>query len=157
MPPPPSHYKWRGHNKKNLKLLRNGLCQNVTTLVSQATTGGSYQTKQKLQRVYDLLVGHCTSNKNKNKRSMPAPFVWNEKIANLIGHSGETHEIPLVLAHADYSKPFQLHTDASTTGLGAVLYQNQDGMDRVVAYASHSLKQSEKNYPAHKLKFLALK
>ena len=30
-------------------------------------------------------------------------------------------------------------------------------MDRVVAYASHSLKPSEKNYPAHKTEFLAPK
>ena len=30
-------------------------------------------------------------------------------------------------------------TDASTTGLGAVLYQHQDEQDLLVAYASHSL------------------
>ena len=30
-------------------------------------------------------------------------------------------------------------------------------MDRVVAYASHSFKPSEKNYLAHKLEVLALK
>ena len=64
---------------------------------------------------------------------------------------------PPVLAYADYRLPFKLHTDASTTGLGAVLYQHQDGHDRVVAYASRSLKTSERNYPAHKLEFLALK
>ena len=56
-----------------------------------------------------------------------------------------------VLAYADYSKPFVLHTDTSTTGLGAVLYQKQsDGKERVIAYA-------EQNYDAHKLEFLALK
>lgn len=38
-----------------------------------------------------------------------------------------------------------------------MLYQHQDGKDRVVSYASRSLKPSEKNYPAHKLEFLALK
>ena len=64
---------------------------------------------------------------------------------------------PPVLAYADYRLSFKLHTDASNTGLGAVLCQHQDGQDRVVAYASRRLKTSEKNYPAHKLEFLVLK
>ena len=63
-----------------------------------------------------------------------------------------------VSTYTDYSKPFMLHTDASTTGLGAVFYQKQsDGKERVIAYASWSLNCEEWNYDAHKLKFLALK
>ena len=63
-----------------------------------------------------------------------------------------------VLAYADYAKPFVLHTDASTMGLGAVLYQKQeDGKERVIAYASRTLNRAEQNYDAHKLEFLALK
>lgn len=62
-----------------------------------------------------------------------------------------------VLGYADPQKPYALHTDASTTGLGAVLYQEQEGQLRVVAYASRGLSQSENRYPAHKLEFLALK
>ena len=63
-----------------------------------------------------------------------------------------------VLVYANYKNPFVLHTDASTTGLGAVLSQKQtDGTERVVAYTSHSLNKAERNYDAHKLKFLALK
>ncbi len=61
------------------------------------------------------------------------------------------------MAYADYTKPFILHTDASADGLGAVLYQEQDGVKRVVAFASRGLTSSEKNYPTHKLEFLALK
>ena len=53
---------------------------------------------------------------------------------------------------------FKLHTDASEKGLGAVLYHKQDdGSDHVIAYASHTLSKSEKNYDAHKLEFLDLK
>ncbi|CAI5671482.1 unnamed protein product [Oreochromis niloticus] len=62
-----------------------------------------------------------------------------------------------VLAFADPRKPYILHTDASTTGLGAVLYQEQEGQLRVIGYASRGLSRSENRYPAHKLEFLALK
>ena len=62
-----------------------------------------------------------------------------------------------VLAYADFHKPFVLHTDASGDGLGAVLYQEVDGKERPIAYASRGLSKAEKNYPAHKLEFLALK
>ena len=52
---------------------------------------------------------------------------------------------------------FILHTVSSSTGLGAILYQKQEGKLRVIAYASRSVSKSESNYPAHKLEFLALK
>lgn len=62
-----------------------------------------------------------------------------------------------VLGFADPKCPYVLHTDASTSGLGAALYQEQEGEMRVIAYASRGLSSSEKRYPAHKLEFLALK
>lgn len=62
-----------------------------------------------------------------------------------------------VLGFADPQRPYVLHTDASTSGLGAVLYQEQEGQLRVIAYASRGLSRSESRYPAHKLEFLALK
>ena len=62
-----------------------------------------------------------------------------------------------ILAYADYSIPFELHVDACGTGLGAILYQTQEGKKRVIACASRSLSKSESRYPAHKLEFLALK
>ncbi|KAM3849152.1 obscurin-like [Diretmus argenteus] len=62
-----------------------------------------------------------------------------------------------VLGFADSQKPYVLHTDASTIGLGAVLYQEQEGQLRVIGYASRGLSRSENRYPAHKLEFLALK
>ena len=51
-----------------------------------------------------------------------------------------------------------MQTDASDLGLGAVLYQrDENGHQRVIAFASRSLSNTERNYPAHKLEFLALK
>lgn len=65
-----------------------------------------------------------------------------------------------VLAYADFALPFRLYTDASLHGLGAVLAQLQEGKERVIAYASRSLHDAEKNdqnYSAFKLELLALK
>ena len=63
-----------------------------------------------------------------------------------------------VLVFPDFDKPFLLETDASKEGLGAVLSQKQsDGHYHPVAFGSHSLTPSEKNYHSSKLEFLALK
>ena len=55
-----------------------------------------------------------------------------------------------VSAYANCRKPFKLHVDASTTGLGAVLHQSQASESGVIAYASRSLRNSGRNYPALK-------
>ncbi|XP_012822696.2 uncharacterized protein LOC105947845 [Xenopus tropicalis] len=62
-----------------------------------------------------------------------------------------------VLAYADAHRPYVLHVDASYEGLGGVLHQRYPEGLRPVAYLSRSLAPSEKNYPVHKLEFLALK
>jgi len=66
---------------------------------------------------------------------------------------------PPVLAYPNFDQPFILHTDASQQGLGAVLYQKQDGKMRVIGYGSRTLTPAEQNYHLHsgKLEFLALK
>ena len=44
---------------------------------------------------------------------------------------------PPILCYPNYSKPFLLDTDASDSGIGAVLSQlDDDGNEQVVAYAS---------------------
>ena len=63
-----------------------------------------------------------------------------------------------ILVYADCGKSFWLHTDASTSGLGAVLCQRQDdGTDHVITYASCKLSKAKRKYDAPKLELLALK
>lgn len=65
-----------------------------------------------------------------------------------------------VLAYVDFSQPFVLEVDASYSGLGAVLSQEQGGRVRPIAYASCGLWPTERNmtnYSSMKLEFLALK
>jgi len=47
------------------------------------------------------------------------------------------------MAYPDYNVPFIVETDASALGLGAVLIQNQKGVERVIAYASKALSDAE--------------
>jgi len=51
-----------------------------------------------------------------------------------------------ILQYPDFSKPFNLTTDASNVALGAVLSQGPPGRDLPVAYASRTLNYSEQNY-----------
>jgi transposase InsO family protein len=65
-----------------------------------------------------------------------------------------------VLGYPDFTKPFVLETDASFQGLGAVLSQDQTKGRVVIAYASRSLRPTERNmdnYSSMKLELLALK
>jgi len=52
-----------------------------------------------------------------------------------------------VLAQLDNSKPYDVYCDASGTGLGCVLMQE----NRVIGYASRALRPQEPNYPTHDL------
>ena len=63
------------------------------------------------------------------------------------------------MSFPDFKKSFIVYCDASETGLGAVLCQNQDGKLNVISYALRTLTPAKKNYHLHpgKLKFLALK
>jgi len=62
-----------------------------------------------------------------------------------------------ILGYPVYEKPFLLFTDASGTGLGAVLSQeNEKGGETVIAYASRSLTPAEKNYPITDQECLAI-
>jgi len=51
---------------------------------------------------------------------------------------------------------FLLDSDASSVGLGAVISQMQNGKEVVIAYASRSLSNAERNYDTTKRELLAV-
>ena len=102
-----------------------------------------------------------TSIKPNNKRKATSISTWGEPHQAAFDKLKECLVGADVLAFADFSKPFIVETDASQEGLGAILSQVQpDGTTRVIAYASRSLRPTERNktnYSSFKLEMLAMK
>ena len=61
-----------------------------------------------------------------------------------------------MLAFPDFNIPFILATDASTVGLGAVLSQVQEGIERPISFANRQLNKAERAYSASELETLAV-
>ena len=63
----------------------------------------------------------------------------------------------VVMKHPDFSKPFILQTDASATGMGAVLSQiDENDQRRPIAFASRTLVGAEPRYGATELELGAI-
>lgn len=112
-----------------------------------------------LARPLHALVGK-TGKGGLRKGGPTEQFVWTEECQDAFDSLRKSLMAPPVLAYPDFTLPFTLTTDGSRHGLGAVLSQKQDGVERVVAFASRGLRKTErndKNYSAFKLELLALK
>jgi hypothetical protein len=83
-------------------------------------------------------------------------FVWNEEQMRAV------EELKYKLSHApivkflDFKKEFHIHTDASLTGIGAVLMQEYDGILHPLAYVSKTLSETQRNYSTTKREAMAL-
>ena len=87
---------------------------------------------------------------------MKGPFNWTldcdgafQKLKQLLT------EAPL-LGYPTADDSFVVDTDASLTGVGAVLSQVQDGKERVISYFSHRLSKAESNYCVTRRELLAV-
>ncbi len=87
------------------------------------------------------------------------PTDWTKECDHALFSLKESLLQSVVLAHPDFTRPLILAIDASLDGLGAVLSQVPAGEERAcpIAFASKTLSKSQRNYPVHKLEFLALK
>ena len=86
-----------------------------------------------------------------------ARFLWSHTCQTAFETLKEHLVNPPVLGHPNFNSPFVVYTDASETGLGAVLVEKSDlGNEEVLAFASRSLNPAERNYAATELECLAV-
>lgn len=111
-----------------------------------------------------LTAGYCPPRKKKGSKTFtnadfrkPFGSRWTTECDVSFQTLIEKLTTAPVLGFANPRSPYILHTDASLHGLGAALYQEQEGHLRVIAFASRGLSNCERRYPTHKLEFLALK
>ena len=80
------------------------------------------------------------------KKEVKEPLPWNESLNDSFEKIKTLMINPPILMLPDVTKPFCVRTDASSSGLGAVLLQYKDNIPRPVAYASKKLLDREKRY-----------
>ena len=100
--------------------------------------------------LYALVSGENASKRNK-------PIKWTEQCEEAFNEVQRQCTSAPLLAFADFSKPVKLDINVSGIGLGAVVYQEQDGVDCITGYGSQGLNKGKANYTVHKLEFLSLK
>jgi hypothetical protein len=99
------------------------------------------------------LVGECGQTKvTKAKGTKKSPWHWDEKHQKAFDLVQATIVQDVVLAYPDYSKPFEIYTDASATQLGSVITQN----NRPLAFFSRKLSDTQKRYSITKIELLAI-
>jgi hypothetical protein len=79
-------------------------------------------------------------------------FHWDDKCEEAFHTLRKLLTTTPVWAQPDNTQPFDAYCDASRTGLGCVLMQN----NRIIAYASRALRNHEQNYPTHDLELAAV-
>jgi hypothetical protein len=90
-----------------------------------------------------------------NKKGGP-PFKWTPEADAAFQKLKECLVSAPVLACPDYDKAFEVHTDASNYGVGAMLTQTIDGKEHPIAYMSKSLSAAERNYSITERETLAV-
>jgi hypothetical protein len=100
---------------------------------------------------FAVLARSLSNLTKKNQR-----FLWGEEHQRSFEALKTVLTSPPILAHPRYDLPMEIHCDASHYGVGAVLVQQYDGKEHVLAYASRLLSKPEVNYSVSEKECLAL-
>ena len=85
-----------------------------------------------------------------------AEFAWTEQCQLAFDSLKGLLTSGRVLAYPTREGKFVLDTDASDHGIGAVLSQFQDGVEKPIAFASRTLSKSERNYCVTRCEIVAI-
>ena len=84
------------------------------------------------------------------------PYIWSEECEEAFKTLKEKLTSSPILSRPKFDEQFILETDASQTGLGAVLLQRYDNSEKVIAYASRALTAQERKFSTTELEMLAI-
>jgi hypothetical protein len=99
------------------------------------------------------LLGECGKTKTtKAKRTKMVPWHWDKVHQRAFNHVKATIIKDVVLAYLDYSKVFEIYTDASSKQLGAVISQD----NRPIAFFCRELSNMQRTYSITKIELLAI-
>ena len=87
---------------------------------------------------------------------MHVRFYWDESCDHAFHTLKSCLTSAPILAFPGFSLPFELNTDASSTGIGFALCQTQDGKHRAIAYGGRDLNPAERNYSTTEREALAI-
>ncbi|GFX98091.1 retrovirus-related Pol polyprotein from transposon 412 [Trichonephila clavipes] len=93
---------------------------------------------------------------NLPNRESKQKFQWTKECEDSFLQLKEALTSSPILIYPQPDKPFILDTDASNESVGAVLSQEIDGQERVVAYWSKCLSKPERNYCVTRKELLAI-
>ena len=85
-----------------------------------------------------------------------AKFTWTEKCQHAFDQLKTAQSTSPILAMPTYDDVYILDTDASEQSIGAVLSQVQQQEERVIAYASRTYNNAERNYCTTRKELLAV-
>ena len=91
---------------------------------------------------------------NLNRKNQP--FIFGDEEKNSYDQLRAALMDTVTLAHPDYNQEMEIHSDASSYGLGAVLVQRDQGVQRPLAFASRLLTSAERNYTITEQECLAI-
>ena len=99
------------------------------------------------------LVGECGYTKvTKAKKTKKRPWHWDEVPQKAFDVVKATITKDVVLAYPDYSKEFEIYTDALSKQLGSVITQG----NRSLAFFSRKLSATQQKYSMTELELLAI-